>query len=242
MALTAVEVLEDVRQTRGERGGRDARGDPVVEREGRELALEDGRSAEVDARRRDVAREHLQGVLEEVEVVGLALGDGDRERVAVAAARAADALEVVGLGGRDRGEEDRREVADVDAHLERRRAREEVGGPGAVVADESLLQGLAVVALQEARVLAGDDAVEVAVGVEAGVVVAAGRGRRRSAPWHDARRQGGRPSRRVRPRARRPGGRRCRSGDGLRRARGRGRRGGGPRRARGRPPVTSALT
>ena len=75
-------------------------GHPAIEAEGGELALQHRRGVEEDAGRRDLAGEHLGGVGEEVEVVGLAFGDGEHERVAVTPAGASDALRVVGLRGR----------------------------------------------------------------------------------------------------------------------------------------------
>ena len=58
--------------------------------------------------------------------------EGRHKRVAAAPSRATDPLDVGGRGSRHRREHHRRQVADVDAHLERRRAGEHVRSPGAV--------------------------------------------------------------------------------------------------------------
>ena len=102
--------------------------------------------------------EHLPRFFEEVEVVGTAaVGERGRERIAVAPPRAADPLQEARLSRRHRTEHHRREIADIHAHLQRGRGREQVlvPRPGGVRL-EAALERFPLLALQEARVLGGE--------------------------------------------------------------------------------------
>ena len=112
---------------------------------------------EVDAGRVYCAGDHFFALLEEVLIVGVALGgEGqDQRRVAVAAGPAA-ALGVVGGGGRDIAQVDGVEVGDVYAELHRGGAEE--GGQHAVA--EAALALLAVFGADLARVRLGQHRAE----------------------------------------------------------------------------------
>ena len=128
---------------------------------------------------RDVPGDHQLGVLEEIEAAGIALGERRDERVAGLSASAADALDVVRLGRRDSGQHHGREVADVDAHLERGRGSEHVRRVGASAALKPVSTNLPSCARQQARVLSRDDASDLALAIQRSVVV--GGQRRRDA-------------------------------------------------------------
>ena len=94
-------------------------------------------------------------------------GKSERE-VSVPAARAADPLQVIGESGRDGAKDHGREVADVDAHLEGRRGREQVHAPGRAKRPEVHLNVVAFFGRDERGVLFGMDAHRVGVVVPGG--------------------------------------------------------------------------
>ena len=79
--------------------------------------------------------------------------DRHGERIAVASTSTADALQVVGLLRRHGRLKDSGEVANVDAHLERWRGREEIDVPRLVSLAEAVLDQTALGALDVARML-----------------------------------------------------------------------------------------
>ena len=92
----------------------------------------------------------------------VAIRQGGRHGVAVAASRPTDALQEAGLVGGHRTEQHRGQVADIDAHLQRGRSREQVlePGPGVLVL-EAVFQFLAHLSLQQAGVLGGNHPAQV---------------------------------------------------------------------------------
>ncbi len=132
-------------------------------------------SCGVDERRRRPhgAVDHRQRIAHARELVAAPGHGGDRQRVAGEASGAADALQV----RRDRAGQPRehhgRQVTDVDAHLERRRRDEHVrrrcGSSDDALKPFSYSRRIFVV--EQARVLAGDDASHRSRGRRAAVVV-----------------------------------------------------------------------
>ena len=176
-------------------------------------------------------------------------GEGDEERVPGAPSGAARPLHVAGRAARHRGEDDRGQVADVDAEFQGRGAGQDVRVvvPGAVA--EGPLHPFPLGAGHGADVLGGDDLVRMPLRVQLTVVVllvllVGRRGERPGAPVPGARLAaasrravpGGRPaaSGRCRSRASRPGPRR-RPAAGPRRDRAAARRRGWRRRRRSAP-------
>ena len=90
--------IERLRSLLGQgRGVAQAR-DPVVHAEREQLAPQHLRGLQEDAGRRHLARNHLLGLGEEVQVVrAVAVGQRGRHRIAVTPARAAHALQEAGL-------------------------------------------------------------------------------------------------------------------------------------------------
>ena len=139
----------------------------MIEEEGVDLAAQHLRGIQVDGGWLHVAVQHLQRVREEILIVpvGGGIGDGEHRRVAVPAPGAADALDETGLVGRNAPQHHAGQGADVDAHLQGRRRREQVLVPGLrgiLGGHEAVLQGDPLVALQQPRVLVGDDPGDVA--------------------------------------------------------------------------------
>ena len=159
------DLVERLAQLVGQ--GRVFLGHPMIEEEGVDLAAQHLRGIQVDGGRLHVAVQHLQRVREEILIVpvGGGIGDGEHRRVAVPAAGAADALDEIGLVGRNAAQHHAGQGADVDAHLQGRRRREQVLVPGLrglLGGHEAVLQGDPLVALQQPRVLVGDDPGDVA--------------------------------------------------------------------------------
>lgn len=106
------------------------------------LAAQDLDSRQMTARRHDRARDQILGPLQEIQVAAPPVGDGQQERIARTASRSPDLLGIAGRATRQRGQHDRRQVTDVDAHLQRRGARQDVGVLETLPALECLLHVL----------------------------------------------------------------------------------------------------
>ena len=105
------------------------------------------------------ASKHVLRPLVEVRVVFLGVGHCQDQGVAVTSPCATGALDVLGLGRRNRRENHRGEVSNIDAHLQSRRAGEHVHIAGlAVLAFEFLFDLGAVIAVKQSRVLGSVDA------------------------------------------------------------------------------------
>ena len=90
------------------------------------------------------------------------ISQGGRHRIAVTAAGTAHALQEAGLVGRHRAQQDLRQIANVHAHLQRWRGRQQVFEPGfRHLALESQLQRLAFLAFKQAGVFSGHHAPQV---------------------------------------------------------------------------------
>ena len=136
------------------------------------LAAEDLLGAQVRGGWGDGAVDEGERVAEAGQELAAALDEGQVQRVAGEAAGAADALDVVADGAGQGGEHHRGQVADVDAHLQRRGGHQHVGRGGVVGAGlEGVLVLEALGGVQEAGVFAGDDAPHLGGAVEAAVVV-----------------------------------------------------------------------
>ena len=160
----------------GRHGARVGRlGGPGVQAEGQVLPLEHLRGVEEAARRGHRAGDHLEGVVEEVQVVGPDVGQGQDQGVAGGPPRPADALEVVGRRRRHRADHRAGQVAHVDAHLQGRRAGQQVGGVGLPARLEQHLDLLPGVPLQQAGVFVAEDPLHLAGAVEVAVVALVGR-------------------------------------------------------------------
>ena len=134
---------------------------PMVEEEGIELPPQHLRRPQVDRRRLHRPLQHLQRIAEEVLVMPLRGGIGDSEdgRITVQAAGATDALDETRLVWRHPAQHHAGQGADVDAHLQGRRRREQVLEPGPRLlrpGHEAVLQFHALIPLQQARVFMGD--------------------------------------------------------------------------------------
>ena len=142
-----------------------------VDQVGEVLAAEDLDGGQVAAGRHDLARDHVPGFGEEVLLAFPAPGEGDQERVPGAPPGAARPLHVAGRAARHRGEDDRGQVADVDAEFQGRGAGQDVRVvvPGAVA--ESPLHPFALSAGHGADVLGGDHLVRMPLGVQLTVIV-----------------------------------------------------------------------
>ena len=138
---------------------------------GEVLAAEDLDGGQVTPGRHDLARDHVTGLGEEVLLAFPAPGEGDQERVPGAPPRAARALHVAGRAARHRREDDRGQVADVDAEFQGGGAGQDVRVvvPGAVA--EGPLYPFPLGAGHGADVLGGDHLVRLPLGVELTVVV-----------------------------------------------------------------------
>ena len=167
-------------------GSRESRGAPVDE-VGDVLPPQDLLGVEVGRRRPHLAVDHRERVTELGQLLAAPGDEGEVERVAGEAAGAADPLQVRRDGARQRGEHHGRQVADVDAHLQRRRRDEHVRG---LRARSPRLEPVLVreprLVVEQAGVLAGDDPAHVAVVVERAVEVVADCGCARSRPGQRA--------------------------------------------------------
>jgi hypothetical protein len=143
----------------------------LVDEEREVLAAEDLDGIEVAAGGDDVAGDHQLGIVQEVQRPRVTLGEGGDEGVTGLASGPADALHVVRLGRWNGGEHDRREVADVDAHLQGRRGGEDVGCVGAPAVLEAGLDPLPTLAGEHPGVLGGDDSADPSGAVEVPVEV-----------------------------------------------------------------------
>ena len=146
---------------------------PVIHAPGRELPPEHRDRAQEHPRGLDVPIQHLHRIGVEVQVVRLRRGQDEHHRVAGPAARAPDALEVVGRRRGDAAQHRRRQVADVDPHLERGGGDQQVGCLrilGGRATQEPALQLGAVRAAEQPRVLSGEDPRCAASAVDGGVV------------------------------------------------------------------------
>lgn len=143
---------------------------PVVEAEGQGLSLQDLRRVEVAARRANGPGHGRLRFAIEVQIMLLGAREGQDEGVAREATRPTHPLHVARRARGHRAQHRGGEIADVDTHLERRRTGQHVGRvrPGALL--ELELEALALVALEQARVLARPDAPERLGLVEAPVV------------------------------------------------------------------------
>ncbi len=150
---------------------------PTIHAPRRELPLQHRHGAQVHPGRGHRAVDHLGRVGVEVEIVGLAGGQREDERVAGLATRAADSLEVAGHARGHAAQQGRRQIADVDAHLERRGRDQQVrrlwvAGRGS--GEEAALECRPGVAVEQAGVLLGEDTVGRAAAVHTGVEPALG--------------------------------------------------------------------
>ena len=130
---------------------------PAVEGERRELPFQHRGGVQEHPRRLGPARQHVERLRVEVEVVRPGRGDRQCEGVAVPASSASNALDVVLRRGGRGTKRHRGEVADVNPEFQRRGRGEQVRVPGRRVGRrEALLQFLALFAGEERRVLGGD--------------------------------------------------------------------------------------
>ncbi len=111
---------------------------------------------EVEPGRRDRPGDDLAGMVEEVAVVGRVAAEPGDDAHPADATRAAGALGVVGRAGGDVPHGDRFQVADVDAHLQGRRAGQQVRA-GRRAVHEAVLGLLAVLLGHGRRVLGGEE-------------------------------------------------------------------------------------
>ncbi len=138
------------------------------------LAAQDLDGGQVAAGRHDPARDHRLGLVDEVQVAGVPADERHQERVAGLAPGPPDPLDVVGGAGRQRREDHRGQVADVDAEFQRRRARHHVGVVVALLLlAEPRLDVLALPAGERAGVLGRHHPERLLPEVQAAVVVVA---------------------------------------------------------------------
>src|SRR5690606_25938072 len=90
-----------------------------VKYEGGRLALQNCRSFQMNAGRRNLAGKHRPRRFPELQVMRARTDQRHVERIAVTASRSTNTLNVVRLLWRNGGKHQRREIADIDTHFER---------------------------------------------------------------------------------------------------------------------------
>ena len=160
----AVDIIQAVFQFVGHYIGRIIAGvqhgmHPTIQCISGELAFQHRCRIKEDVRRIHRASKHVLWPLVEIRIVFLGVGHCQDQGVAVASPCAAGTLDVLSLGRRNRRENHRGEVSDIDAHLQSRRAGEHVHVTGlAVLAFEFLFDLGSVIAVKQSRVLGSVDA------------------------------------------------------------------------------------
>ena len=139
---------------------------PLTQGKAQILAFKDRIGIKEHAWRRDRARDHLRRITEEIQVMRSRRGHGDVECAAVLTSRTSDSLDELGLVRRHAAQEHTRQVADVHAHLQSRRRRNEVRIPLLrPLGLKPVLQFLALITIEQSRMLRRIDPVNLAMQV-----------------------------------------------------------------------------
>ena len=114
--------------------------DRAVETERQILAHQHRAGVQPAARRFDLAGQHFSRAAEEEQIVRPLIDHRQHQRRAGAASGAADPLQVTGGGGGDRTQQGAGQVADVDAHFQRRGGGQHVRIIGMAAVIELILE------------------------------------------------------------------------------------------------------
>src|ERR1017187_6314159 len=152
---------------------------PAIKNVGRELPFQHCGRVQEASRRFHTPLDHLLRLEVEEQVVWPCVGHRQYEGITVHPSGAPHPLEVIAWPRRHRTKRNRREIADVDPHFQRRRAGKQVWIAGHalfVLATEAIFHAFSRLAVKQTGVFLREDTLHVARFVKPAIVVFLGRG------------------------------------------------------------------